>query len=67
VLDDRSAPVPLVTAGMKINVDTPLTDAALRAITRDSWSQPLMCTDNAGRYVGVVRIPRLMHALSTRA
>ncbi len=66
VLDDRTAPVPLVTAGMKVNVDTPVSAAALRAITRDSWAQPLLCTDNAGRYVGVVRIPRLVHALSTR-
>jgi hypothetical protein len=66
VLDDRTSPVPMVTAGMKINVDTPVNDAALRAITRESWAQPLLCTDNAGRYVGVVRIPRLVHALSTR-
>jgi EAL domain-containing protein (putative c-di-GMP-specific phosphodiesterase class I) len=65
-LDDRATPIPLVHAGTKINVDTALTDAALRAITRtgEDRASPLLCTDNAGRYVGVVRIPRLMHALS---
>lgn len=66
-LDDRSAPVPVVTPGMRINVDSPVAEAALRAITRTDWAQPLLCTDNAGRYVGVVRIPRLIHAVSTAA
>jgi len=65
VLDDRSAPVPIVAPGRRINVDTPSGDAALRTITRSDWAQPLLCTDNAGRYVGVVRIPRLLHALGT--
>jgi hypothetical protein len=57
------------TPGMKINVDTPLSDAALRAIARTGpgWASPLLCTDDAGRYVGVVRIPRLVHALGTAA
>jgi EAL domain-containing protein (putative c-di-GMP-specific phosphodiesterase class I) len=63
-LDDRTAPVPIVAPGLRINVDTPIGDAALRTITRADWAQPLLCTDNAGRYVGVVRIPRLLHALA---
>jgi EAL domain-containing protein (putative c-di-GMP-specific phosphodiesterase class I) len=63
-LDDRTAPVPIVAPGLRINVDTPISDAALRTITRADWAQPLLCTDNAGRYVGVVRIPRLLHALA---
>jgi hypothetical protein len=68
-LDDASAPITVATPGMKINVDTPLSDAALRAITRTGrdWASPLLCTDNAGRYVGVVRIPRLVHALGSAA
>ena len=51
--------------GMTINVDTVLADA-LRAITRAGAEppSPLLCTDSAGRYVGVVRIPRLLHALT---
>ncbi|HEY0001304.1 MAG TPA: EAL domain-containing protein [Actinoplanes sp.] len=66
-LDDRSAPLPLVTPDMRINLDTSPSDAALRAITRigTEWARPLLCTDNAGRYVGVVRIPRLLHALAS--
>ncbi|MFI7600140.1 EAL domain-containing protein [Actinoplanes sp. NPDC049681] len=64
-LDDRSAPVPVVSPGMRINVDSPVDEAALRAITRTDWAQPVLCTDNAGRYVGVVRMPRLIHAVST--
>lgn len=64
-LDDRAAPVPIVAPGLRINVDTPIGAAALRTITRADWSQPLLCTDNAGRYVGVVRIPRLLHALAS--
>lgn len=63
-INDRSAPLALVTADMKVNVDTAVTDAALRAITRTDWARPLLCTDNAGRYVGIVRIPRLVHALT---
>jgi EAL domain-containing protein (putative c-di-GMP-specific phosphodiesterase class I) len=66
-LDDRSAPVATAGSDMKVNLDTSWSDAALRAITRTGadWARPLLCTDNAGRYVGVVRIPRLLHALST--
>jgi EAL domain-containing protein (putative c-di-GMP-specific phosphodiesterase class I) len=63
-IDDRTAPVPLILPGMKVNVETMPADAARRAITRSDWTQPLLCTDDAGRYVGVVRIPRLLHALS---
>ena len=60
-LDDH-APHP----AMKINVDTALDDA-LRAITEAGAepASPLLCTDSAGRYVGVVRIPRLIHALTS--
>ncbi|WP_205650495.1 EAL domain-containing protein [Actinoplanes solisilvae] len=57
----------LTSSNMRVNVDTPVRDAALRAITRTGaeWSHPLLCIDNAGRYVGVVRVQRLLHALST--
>jgi EAL domain-containing protein (putative c-di-GMP-specific phosphodiesterase class I) len=55
------------TSNMRINLDTPVRDAALRAITRSGseWARPLLCIDNAGRYVGVVRVQRLLHALGT--
>jgi EAL domain-containing protein (putative c-di-GMP-specific phosphodiesterase class I) len=63
-IDDRTSPLPLVLPDMKINVDTPPADAAARAITRADWTRPLLCTDDAGRYVGVVRMPRLIDSLS---
>lgn len=57
----------VVHPGMCFNIDTPVRDAALRAITRPDreWATPLLCTDNAGRYVGVVRMQRLVHAIAT--
>jgi EAL domain-containing protein (putative c-di-GMP-specific phosphodiesterase class I) len=65
VIDDRSSPIPLVLPDMKINVGTRPADAAARAVTRADWTRPLLCTDDNGRYVGVVRMPRLIHALSS--
>lgn len=77
--DQHHRPVSLVTkphtsatdrgVPLKFNVDTPIADAALRAITRPhaEWALPLLCTDDSGRYVGIVRIPRILHALATRA
>ena len=50
--------------GMRVNLDTPVAQALLRAITRDGSRryEALMCTDNAGRFVGVVPMERLIHA-----
>ncbi|MEO7126889.1 MAG: EAL domain-containing protein [Nakamurella sp.] len=50
--------------GMRVNVDTPVDEALRRAITRDLTHryEPLMCTDNAGRFLGAVRIERLIRA-----
>jgi EAL domain-containing protein (putative c-di-GMP-specific phosphodiesterase class I) len=65
-IDDRAAPIPLIVPDIKVNIDTSPADAAARAITRPDWTRPLLCTDDSGRYVGVVRMPRLIHALSSR-
>lgn len=56
-------------SGLRVNVDTPPSQAAQRAIVRPAAQrfQPLVCTDDAGRYVGVVRIERLIDALSRGA
>ena len=56
----------VVRPGMRINVDTPVSEAASRAVTRepDDRFTPLLCTDNAGRYVGVVPMERLITALA---
>ena len=56
-------------SGLRVNLDTPIADAAQRAIVRAPALrfQPLVCTDNAGRYVGVVRMERLVDALARGA
>jgi hypothetical protein len=64
-IDDRTSPIPLVIPDMKVNVGTRPADAAARAVTRPDWTRPLLCTDDNGRYVGVVRMPRLIQALSS--
>jgi len=62
VLDSESAHLGLVTDAVRVNLDTPVRDALLRAVTRDSTHRydPLIVTDNAGRYAGVVRLERLI-------
>lgn len=56
-------------SGLRINVSTPLDEAAQRAIVRTPTSRfhPLVCTDNAGRYCGIVRVERLLDALARAA
>jgi len=62
VLDSESAHLGVMTDAMRVNLDTPVRDALLRAITRDSTQRydPLIVTDNAGRYAGIVRLERLI-------
>jgi EAL domain-containing protein (putative c-di-GMP-specific phosphodiesterase class I) len=58
--------VGLVEPGLRMNVNTPIDQAAQRAMTRGPSTRfsPLLCTDGAGRYLGVVHIERLVHALA---
>jgi EAL domain-containing protein (putative c-di-GMP-specific phosphodiesterase class I) len=79
LLDEDDHPVATVTpdgltrairdTGMRINVDTEPVDAARRAIVRDQSSRflPLVCTDSAGRYLGIVRMERLVEHLADKA
>ncbi|WP_241984862.1 EAL domain-containing protein [Cryobacterium adonitolivorans] len=62
VLDSESAHLGVTTDAVRVNLDTPVRDALLRAITRDSTQRfdPLIATDNAGRYAGIVRLERLI-------
>jgi hypothetical protein len=64
VLDSASAHLGVTVDAMRVNLDTPVKDALLRAITRDSTHRydPLIVTDNAGRYTGIVRLERLITA-----
>ena len=49
-----------------VSLDTAVSDAARRAIARPTGERfhPLVCTDRAGRYVGVVRIERILERLA---
>ncbi|WP_111766945.1 EAL domain-containing protein [Nakamurella deserti] len=74
LLDEHGRPTATMTAetalvgqahpGIRFNVDTPLAEAALRAIGRDRPSRfaPLLCTDAGGRYVGIVPVERILQA-----
>ena len=51
---------------LRIDVDTPLAEAAHRALNRDTahrWD-PVLCIDDQGRFVGVVRMERLVEQLA---
>ena len=76
VVDQFGRPAAVVDAGgnahairrsaLLVNLDTPTAEAAQRAIVREPAVrfQPLVCTDSAGRFVGIVRMERLIEALA---
>lgn len=76
VVDESRRPVSLLQPGpfggwdavdvLTVNVDTPVADAVGRAMARPTTSRftPLTCTDAAGRFVGVLRIERLLTHLA---
>ncbi len=53
---------------MRVSVETPVAEAAERAITRPAVQRfhPLLCVDELGRYMGVVRMERVVTYLSAR-
>lgn len=65
VVDAQHAELGVVATDIHLNLDTPLRDALHRALTRDEGHRydPLMITDNAGRYTGIAHIDRLITAL----
>jgi EAL domain-containing protein (putative c-di-GMP-specific phosphodiesterase class I) len=69
VLDAGSVRLGVFSPGLKVNLDTPLTDALLRSMTRDAGVrfEPVLVTDNAGRYTGVARMERMISAVSAAA
>ena len=69
VLDADTAELGLVSPGMRVNLDTPLNEALARSMTRTKASrfEPLLVTDNAGRYAGVARLERMIMALTDAA
>ncbi len=54
---------------LRVNQDTPVAQAARRAVTRAAGERfkPLLCTDNAGRFVGMVRMERVVSFLADRS
>lgn len=68
LLDAHSAHLGAVSVGMRVNLDTLIEDALARSMTRNSDSrfEPLLATDNAGRFVGVVRLERMITAVTAR-
>ncbi len=66
VLDADSAGLGMVSPGMLVNLDTPLGEALARSMTRAKASrfEPLLVTDNAGRYAGIARMERMITALT---
>ncbi len=69
IADLESLAVGMTSNALQVNNDTPLADAARRAIVRPRHSpfQPLVCTDNAGRYAGIVSMERLIDKLAAIA
>ncbi|MBG6216862.1 EAL domain-containing protein (putative c-di-GMP-specific phosphodiesterase class I) [Arthrobacter sp. CAN_A6] len=67
VLDVGAAELGVVSQGMRVNLDTPLAEALARCMTREKASrfEPLLVTDNAGRFAGVARLERIIAALTT--
>lgn len=68
VLGPAAAALGVVDPGMRVNLDTPLGEALARSMTRGQGNRfdPLLVTDNAGRYAGVARMERLITALAAR-
>ncbi|RNL48774.1 EAL domain-containing protein [Arthrobacter oryzae] len=66
LLSHDAAALGIVDPGMRANLDTPLAEALARAMTREKASrfEPLLVTDNAGRFSGVARLERIITAIT---
>jgi len=55
--------------GMRVNIDTTVSEAAERAITRPARQRfhPMLCVDEAGQFLGVVRMERVLTYLTSIA
>jgi hypothetical protein len=67
VLDPAAAALGVVSPGMCVNLDTPISEALARSMTRAQAGRfdPLLVTDNAGRFAGVARMERMITALAS--
>ncbi len=66
VLDAGASVLGVVSPGMRVNLDTPLSQALARAMTRpkDQRFDSLLVTDNAGRFAGVAPMERMIIAVA---
>ncbi|WDF32923.1 EAL domain-containing protein [Arthrobacter agilis] len=66
LLTEDTARLGIVAPGLVVNVDTAVDEALARSVTRDQASRfsPLLVTDNAGRFVGLARMERLIGKLA---
>lgn len=66
VLDAGASALGVVSPGMRVNLDTPLSQALARSMTRprNQRFDMLLVTDNAGRFAGVARMERMIVALA---
>lgn len=64
VLDAGASALGVVSPGMRVNLDTPLHQALGRSMTRPKQQRfdPLLVTDNAGRFAGLARMERMIVA-----
>ena len=79
ILDEASRPVATIDQegsvqsaldpSMRVDVDTLVTEAAERAMTRPTGQRfrPLICVDGGGQFVGVARMERVLTFLTSRA
>ncbi len=69
VLDAGASALGVVSPGMRVNLDTPLSQALARSMTRPKNQRfdTLLVTDNAGRFAGVARMERMIIALAGSA
>jgi EAL domain-containing protein (putative c-di-GMP-specific phosphodiesterase class I) len=76
LIDEYERPVATVTPGgasrgrtgpvLAVSLSTPVTDVAFRSLTRacEYRFEPVVCTDPAGRTLGIVRIERVIEHLA---
>lgn len=69
VLGAGASALGVVSPGMRVNLDTPLSQALARSMTRppNQRFDPLLVTDNAGRFAGVARMERMVIAVAGTA
>lgn len=67
VVEPQAAALDVAEAGLRINLDTPIAEALARAMTRPTSTrfEPLLTTDNAGRFTGLARLERMITVLAT--